>query len=464
MYKVIKKFLIIFSTTTLLFVLVLNFNIVSANTNYYYDYDFENITEEESIFFIQNHNIEIPKKIANSSELGIIVKEIIQTSAINPNYTFIYNYNEMQTFADIIQQQVHEYTRTNNSSRSINEEEYHLLYNTVKNQMGQWVTHGGIYYSKWENYNCYSYATNRNEQPAFYSTGKQYQPGDMSGTGSFDTCNSIYELATVVKNDLEVMGYTNVVLSLTNPSSSLLSDENLICIRMGLTDYHFMKYDVSTNAWYHKPGRTAILKYNYTPNNNLIWYGEYCYTSGEQPSSTTYDSNIYFIRYNKKVNYVSSSSANASNSLTINAGKDAVYELNTSNIEYYNLSFSSNYNFILDFCNDEMETYTTFTGNNVSFARNLVTGKYYFRFNFVDSNVSGSISINISKHTNHLYSDHYEYYSTTHHYAICQCTGSILEQHFFGIKGLTSLTNENILSTFAVVLPQTCIKCGYSKL
>lgn len=95
----------------------------------------------------------------------------------------------------------------------------------------------------------------------------------MSNSGSFTTSKTIYELATVVKNDLLKRGYTNISLSTTIPD--ITNNQELICIRMSKYDYHFMKYDLSTNSWYHKPGSTAVLKYNSTPNNFEKWYGEY---------------------------------------------------------------------------------------------------------------------------------------------------------------------------------------------
>jgi len=59
-----------------------------------------------------------------------------------------------------------------------------------------------------------------------------------------------------------------------------------------------MRYD--SGNWYHKPGFTSILKYNYQPTNSRVWIGEYVDMYGNPGlSSTTYTSDIYFIKYGK---------------------------------------------------------------------------------------------------------------------------------------------------------------------
>ncbi len=56
----------------------------------------------------------------------------------------------------------------------------------------------------------------------------------MSNSGSFTTSKTIYELATVVKNDLLKRGYTNISLSTTIPD--ITNNQELICIRMSKYD------------------------------------------------------------------------------------------------------------------------------------------------------------------------------------------------------------------------------------
>jgi len=54
-------------------------------------------------------------------------------------------------------------------------------------------------------------------------------------------------------------GYGDVSVYSSEPSIIQLW-QTLICIRKGSSDYHFMKYDKSSQAWHHKPGGTAPLK------------------------------------------------------------------------------------------------------------------------------------------------------------------------------------------------------------
>ena len=76
------------------------------------------------------------------------------------------------------------------------------------------------------------------------------------------------ELAIYVKEDLENIGMTNVIIQDSIPEL-IYDNQELICLRVKDEDYHFMRYDKKTNAWYHKPGNSAILRYKYIPSNGL---------------------------------------------------------------------------------------------------------------------------------------------------------------------------------------------------
>lgn len=165
-------------------------------------------------------------------------------------------------------------------------------------------------------YNCYAYSIGRNENPPQYSTLKQYQPGDFSRT-SFSMSLSISQMASVVQKDLEALGFSDI--SLTTSQPSVQTGEKLICIRKGSSDYHFMRYD--SGSWYHKPGFTSILKYNYQPTNSRVWIGEYVDMYGNAYlSSTTYNSDIYFIKYSESPFTISVTN----NSVTITGVKQGI--------------------------------------------------------------------------------------------------------------------------------------------
>ena len=176
------------------------------------NYDFSDFTEEDAMDFVEAHNIGIPTKLSQSGKVGSFTLNTILQSYYDPDIEFYYNYNETQIYAENIRDAVASYVNTAAVPAVASTSTYQLQYNKVRDANGNWVTSGGYYDTKWLNYNCYAYSINRAEQPSFYTTGKQYQPGDMSGAGSFSYCDTINELAAVVQADLEAMGYSNISL------------------------------------------------------------------------------------------------------------------------------------------------------------------------------------------------------------------------------------------------------------
>ena len=414
----------------------------------------ENLTESEALEFVTKYNIDLPSGISDST-IGGITRSIILECYNNPNIEFIYNYDEMQEYAynikEIVSLLLNDYGVSVASTTN-----YSLQYNKVKNSSGNWVTSGGTYDTRWQNYNCYAYSINRIEQPHYYNTNWQYQPGDMSGTGSFDNSQSISVLANVVKNDLLAMGYTNVVLYTSIPTLPI-GNEELICVRQGQSDYHFMHYDKIENAWLHKPGNTAVLKYNYTPNNSMIWYGEYSfYGSEESNTSLTYDSNIYFIKYNKPLVNISNGNT-LSTTLNIQQAKDSILEINNSTNGNISIFLYSGNSISVNLYNDEMDLVNTYTGNNLTFSTTGAHKKYYIRVNFVSSSSSGNISISMSHHS-HSYS--YTSISSTQHRGSCSCGHSFVGDHIWTQTSGGIILNINELQPNYIV-KYVCTVCDY---
>lgn len=396
--RVFRSLLICLLEILTLALVTLKGNFVCVNATTYDNYDFSTISDEESINFVKYHNIDIPKKIENSPNLGSITSEIIKKVAINHGCIFTYNYGEMQLYAENIQKFVINYFDYNYDVALLSTSTYTLQYNTVKNTKGNWVTSGGAWNTKWRNYNCYAYSINRSEFDTFYPTVFQYQPGDISGTGNFYDCEEITELVEIIENDLESMGYTNISSTLSIPT--ITDNQELICIRMGEVDYHFMRYDLETNVWYHKPGNTAVLKYNYTPNNAMAWYSEYSFMGKENyDSSTVYDSDIYFIKYDKNKIEVSYNTLNLSYPLHINTGKDSILEIDNSFYnQFYKVDISSTNAVEAKLYDKDMELLEAYTGSNIHFYKSMLNNVYYLKLNYVNSVVSGNININISAH------------------------------------------------------------------
>ena len=160
------------------------------------------------------------------------------------------------------------------------------------------------------NYNCYAFAIGR--------TDYAYQPGDFSGDDNcyYNHLGKIDDLAKVIDADLNgSLGYACVRIQVNRPDSFGIW-ENVIAIRKDETldyvrpdnnerwnDYHVAK--LTSVGWFHKPGDSAVLKFNQAPSNNVDWtnegykYGIYC------APTITYESNVRFILY--KANHSSPS-------------------------------------------------------------------------------------------------------------------------------------------------------------
>ena len=147
------------------------------------------------------------------------------------------------------------------------------------------------------NYNCYAFAIGRTE--------RFRQPGEFSGR-NYNHLGSITDLAEVIDADLNGdLGYACVRIQVNCPDSIGIW-ENVIAIRKDETldlvqyntrwnDYHVAK--LTSVGWLHKPGNTAVLKFNQEPSNNVNWTNE-SYKNGIYYEPTiTYESEIRFILY-----------------------------------------------------------------------------------------------------------------------------------------------------------------------
>ena len=385
------------------------------------NYDFSNFTEEDALAFVENHNIDIPTKLSRSNKVGAFTLSTILQSYYDPDIEFYYNYGETQRYAENIRDAVALYVDSSAVPATASTVAYQLQYNKVRDANGNWVTSGGYYDTKWLKYNCYAYSINRVEQPSFYTTRKQYQPGDMSGAGSFDYCDTIDELAAIVQADLEAMGYSNISLSETIPTIN--SSHQLICVRMSYADYHFMYYDIETDAWYHKPGFTAVLKYNLVPSNSNLWYRESSYYGTESLSSTPYDSDIIFIKYSK--NQINMNTTDVTSREYIQANKDVFCELNFANAGTYEIELSSAYAIDYEIYDEDFDVIRYGTGSSNNISMSIDAGTYYLRMNF-DSYNSGTHYVDISIHA-HAYT--YRWLSETQHQRTCGCGESSTAAH-----------------------------------
>jgi len=261
-------------------------------------YKLSEMTDEECIDFIKDNNIEIPEGYADS---GAFVHDVIRSVEEKPNIEFAFNYNVTLNFAENIKALVNNYYGVRESDIALftsSADRYELKYNWVQNENGDWVSSGGVWNYLWKYYNCYAYAIGETENVPMCQDCYAYQPGDFGGTGEFnrdeDKC-SIYDLALIVRDDLVALGY-DVYVSKQEPTE-IASNQTLICVRRGPSDYHFMRKNFSDGYWYHKPGKTAPLKYKYSPEQ-FVWRVEYSENGREGNDKTRfYDSDIYYITF-----------------------------------------------------------------------------------------------------------------------------------------------------------------------
>jgi len=245
------------------------------------------MTEEECVEFIIKNGVYIPKEYVDLPELGGFVKSIIQKIEADPYYMFVYGDPENQYFCESIKTLVNEHygAAQNRAPSAPAPTRYTLQYSTV---IGPWT-------DDYKNYNCYAYAIGR--------TDVIWRQGLIS-LQDIDKSWPIATMAGLVKDDLEALGFSDVKVSDTLPNVQNLQPwQNLICIRVTtlslLWDYHFMRYDQASEAWYHKPGTSAILKYNSTPSNFTNWKNETRKSDGQDhDGDVIYNSDIYYIVYN----------------------------------------------------------------------------------------------------------------------------------------------------------------------
>ena len=158
-----------------------------------------------------------------------------------------------------------------------------------------WDDTVGYWDDDWSNYNCYAYAIGKTDGCLYPG---QYDPGivmNISNKQEFINYmkgHTIEDMAAYVKTDLIALGgYGDVYITTVDPDI-VEPYQTKICIRRSteLTtseywqEFHFMKY--VSDAWYHKPGLSAILKYKYQNPGNQDWYSESSFFPEEDSSES----------------------------------------------------------------------------------------------------------------------------------------------------------------------------------
>ena len=261
------------------------------------------------------------------------------------------------------------------------------------------------------------------------------------------------------------MGYSNVDTHTTIPT--ITSSQELICVRRTTydeddpydNDYHFMRYDLETNAWYHKPGDTAVLKYNGIPTNDVDWNYEQSDNGTEGYANFKYDSDIVYITYTKNQFNIADdleTSVNIDNwvhlitdRMDLKYAVDVYYELNFGEYSRYDITLESDYAFEYniystsnDILNTDFAAIRTGSGTSITTTLDKTEGnKYYLRINFT-TDVASTVDVTVE----HWHKYSYEPCgSATHHLAKCNCGDEYQGRHV-------------VEQTTAVRAP--CIRCG----
>ncbi len=328
-----------------------------------------------------------------------------------------------------------------------------LTQSTVQDSEGNWVTSGGYYDPNWQNYNCYAYAIQRVEQPHYHIISRdiQYTPGDISRTASA-LDSGVFVYAERAKSDLEIMGYE--VDEPTTVCPSVDETQELICVRTTASgsDYHFMRYNLADNSWYHKPWKGAVMKFNSsTLSNSVAWVDELSIEGKEYERGEDYTSDIVYIRYQKQQINVSATTSAPTQTEFIDPLADIFYEVNIGTATWYNLQLTSTSgrDIEYDLYDEDFNIVQSGSGLEISDVVTIAVGKYYLRINF-DGNGTGNVYISIS-HTHEF--DRWENYSSTHHIEQCLCgtIGTETEAHVVVAPPSTDVTKVRCLSCGAWV-------------
>ncbi len=410
-------------------------------------YDFANFTEEDSMSFVKDSNIEIPQNLLQSDDLSYFTHTIVLESYKNPNRSFYFNYYETQRYAESIRLAVKSSMNNQKDTISTYNSSYSLRDSKVLNTNGEWVTEDGYYDARWSYYNCYAYSLNRREFSYFYDSDFRYQPGDMTpGEADFASISTIYDLALLVETDLIAMGYANISISYEIPT--ITEKQELICVRMCLgVDYHFMRYDIQSDSWYHKPGATAVLKYNYVPSNDRLWNNEANVGIIEYNPTVYYDSDIIFITYDK--NQINLDGDNTTNNIYIKKSNDVFFELNILEDGHYSLEWLSNHNFKYEIYNENFYEVVWGRGDNLEKCIVFEAGKYYLRINFEDDFVEDSVDVLFS-----AIIDTYICIDLNEHIEMCsKCNYEMQTYHCFEYSNITNYQHT-----------KTCSGCGLTEI
>ena len=234
------------------------------------------LDREELIEFLAGKNAVIPEELKS-----VDIVAMVASLEADPDLRYVLNDTKAVELIERVRAVVREYYDIPEEEKAQIPSRYTLQYSTVYS----WNTN-------MINYNCYAYALGKNTM---------CNPGDFSGQ-QYDSDDSIIELAVKIKADLNgTLGY-NCVKTQANRPTTTSGWTNIIAVRketiynyLGVKDYHVAK--LSSSEWLHKPGLSAVLKFNNAPTNSVEWNNESYDGVMYWGPGIWYDSSIVYLSY-----------------------------------------------------------------------------------------------------------------------------------------------------------------------
>lgn len=190
-------------------------------------------------------------------------------------------------------------------------EQASLIDSYFQDGYGNWTDSSFSWYwdDDWYLYNCYAYAIPRHDiRPEYYQftltlpdrCTKWYEPGLFIHNMDYDSPATAEDVAEKVAEDFEALGFTNISYFRLPSSLPVLGEnEELIAVRVGGCNSHFMRYCKDDGFWYHKPAGNAVLKYKYQLSEYRDWSNERLAYNGNYFDGTYYTDDIWLIKYTK---------------------------------------------------------------------------------------------------------------------------------------------------------------------
>lgn len=243
----------------------------------------ESLSDDECIEFLEENGVEVPYFYADENGRQY-VKGVVLDILENPSSHSMVGRVEAANFYDEIRNLVKTNSMYGYYPQVSTYDSYGLEFSTRYSWNPNMV-----------NYNCYAYALGKWDKP--------YEPGEISDTYYSLLEDDPVEVGRIVRKDLDYLGYKCILTSFSRPT--MQSDwENIIALRidtnldnMTYNDYHFARFFNST--WRHKPGPSAVLRFN---DISTFTANEWCNEGLESGTKyvepdTWYESDILYISY-----------------------------------------------------------------------------------------------------------------------------------------------------------------------